>query len=146
MFSFDRPEGRSARTPPPTLLFSLHLSKNRCLTQRHKNNRGSPHPSLARRARPRSRPATRSLKNPAADETDLVSVASAVNRHRESFVSFRDVVLGLSQVKTKHSRSQKRCRFCADRATGSKSRSPCWKKPPEEPATPPTIPPNLCRS
>jgi hypothetical protein len=33
MFSFDRPEGRSARTPPPTLLFSLHLSKNRCLVR-----------------------------------------------------------------------------------------------------------------
>jgi hypothetical protein len=62
------------------------------------------------------------------------------------FESFRDVVLGLSQVKTKHSRSQKRCRFCVDRAAGSKSRSPCWKTPPEEPATPPTIPPNLCRS
>jgi hypothetical protein len=33
MFSFDRPKGQSARTPPPTLLFSLHLSKNRCLVR-----------------------------------------------------------------------------------------------------------------
>src|SRR5919107_1607737 len=85
MFSFDRPKGQSARTPPPTLLFSLHLSKNRCLTQRHQNNLGPPRPSLARRARPQSQAAKPSFKNLAADETDLVSVASAVNRLRESF-------------------------------------------------------------
>jgi hypothetical protein len=90
-------------------------------------------------ARPRSLPTPRSLKNPAADETLSTGIVKV-------FESFRDVVLGLSQVKTKHSRSQKRCRFCVDRAAGSKSRSPCWKTPPEEPATPPTIPPNLCRS
>ena len=44
------------------------------------------------------------------------------------FRSFREDVPGSSQVKTKHPRSQKRCRFCVDRAAGPRSRSPCCKK------------------
>jgi hypothetical protein len=84
MFSFDRPKGRSARTPPPTLLFSLHLSKNTRLTQRRKR---PPRPPAGPTEPPRSRSpqATRSLPNPAADEVVLPEPLPQVNTYFEEF-------------------------------------------------------------
>jgi hypothetical protein len=139
-----------ARTPPPTLLFSLnHVKEQIASSRRRRQSREPPnHPVQDRQAPKPSRQPV--LPNRAADEPDLSPVLVPVNRPRESFLKLSrrssKLLPGLSQVKVKQNRSQKRCRFCVDRAGEPKPPGRCWKEPPEEPPNPSDTPSNRRRS
>jgi hypothetical protein len=84
MFSFDRPEGRSARTPPPTLLFSLHLSKNRCLVW----DEDKPRISSMLKGTSFWRLRQPARENRAVDEVYLDQPAASVNTFQKFFADF----------------------------------------------------------
>src|SRR5690349_2304558 len=81
----DRPKGRSARTPPPTLLFSLHLSKN---TPSHRDEKRTSSTRRSHQEQPGPEAPWQPVrKNRAADEDDLSEPLPKVNIFFEDFFS-----------------------------------------------------------